>query len=557
MKTKFIPLVLIFFMVSLSADGQILKKLKKKVEQTSEKVLLKKTEQQTEKTVSGAIDGVANPGMNPSEDDRQASEISQKKDPNANKAKLINTDAKRAFYTTDVIVRTSDSKKGKGSEYYFDSEEIAAKGIAPESDNPIYIDSEGFQYGYNESEGRWEKTGLMRSDAMSFMMPMVSMGMLKLPPEPTLQASEKLKKQGLNMNTFQIVEWAFIYKPEHFRNEDYQETTAECPGGGTCPKFLYKDPEYQGSWVLFDSKDRLAEIYAKVNNDQMQGDGSYKFEYSPVTVNVPSAVEVKMPFQDLFMQGLDTPDNNNREAGTSGNEDYDSGISHSQINAMQENMKNSDVNSEDLPATYDFNWKYHLKMDFVNQKKESMDLVFLLKENVNYQGVSIENVQQGSINEATMIFDLNINSLVMFVEADQHKILQIHPMQSGKNSGEMDKLQIRELPPKNILGYNCKGLEVENAEYIVQLYHTSEAPIEMKNLFNFSGPMKMDVPDIDPRLVEQFSKGLIMEMNYKDKKKSKNDVMLTAQSLKQARTTFNKNDYQNMSFMGQLKSGNN
>ncbi len=557
MKTKFIPLVLIFFLVSLSADGQILKKLKKKVEQTSEKVLLKKTEQQTEKTVSGAIDGVANPGMNPSEDDRQASEISQKKDPNANKAKLINNDAKRAFYTTDVIVRTSDSKKGKGSEYYFDSEEIAARGIAPESDNPIYIDSEGFQYGYNESERRWEKTGLMRSDAMSFMMPMVSIGMLKLPSGPTLQASEKLKEQGLNMNTFQIVEWAFIYKPEHFRNEDYQETTAECPGGGTCSKFTYNDPEYKGSWVLFDSKDRLAEIYAKVNNDQMQGDGSYKFEYSPVTVNVPSAVEVKMPFQDLFMQGLDTPDNNNREAGTSGNEDYDSGISHSQINAMQENMKNSDVNSEDLPATYDFDWKYHLKMDFVNQKKESMDLVFLLKENVNYQGVSIENVQQGSINEATMIFDLNINSLVMFIEADQNKILQIHPMQSGKSSGEMDKMQIRELPPKNIIGYNCKGLEVENDKYIVQVYTTSEAPIEMKNLFNFSGPMKMDVPDIDPMLVKQFSKGLIMEMNYKDKKKLKNEVMLTAQSLKQARTTFNKNDYQNMSFMGQLKSGNN
>lgn len=546
----------LFVFFSFTTEAQILKKLKKKVEQTSEKVLLKKTEQQTERTVSGAFDSVVNPVTKTGGNDRQPAGPSQKKDPNANKAKLINTDAKRAFYTTDVIVRTSDSKKGKGSEYYFDSEEIAARGIAPESDNPIYIDSEGFQYGYNESEGRWEKTGMMRSDAMSFMMPMVSMGMLKLPPEPTLRASEKLKEQGLNMNTFQIVEWAFIYKPEHFRNEDYQETTAECPAGGTCPKFLYNDPEYKGSWVLFDSKGRLAEIYAKVNNEQMQGDGSYKFEYSPVTVNVPSAVEVKMPFQDLFMQGMDTPDNNNREAGTSGGDDHDSGVTHSQINSMQKNMKNSDVGSDDLPATYDFNWRYHLKMDFINQKKESMDLVFLLKENANYQGVTIENAQTGSINEATMVFDLNINSLVMFVEAEQNKILQIHPMQAPKNSGKIDNMEIRELPPKNIIGFNCKGLEIENDKYTVQVYHTSEAPIEMKNLFNFTGPMKMDVPEIDPRLVEQFSKGLIMEMKYRDKKKSKNDVMLTAQSLEQVRTTFNKNEYQNMSFIGQLKSGN-
>ena len=78
------------------------------------------------------------------------------------------------------MVMTSDSK-GKGSAYYFDSDEIAARGIAPNSDKPIFIDSEGFQYGYNESKKRWEKTGLMRSDAMSFMMPMMSTGILKLP----------------------------------------------------------------------------------------------------------------------------------------------------------------------------------------------------------------------------------------------------------------------------------------------------------------------------------------------------------------------------------------
>ena len=301
MKRILLICLVIFISVPAVSSAQILKKLKKQVEKTTEKVLLKKTEQQTEKTVEGSIDEITG-------NDKKTSD-EEVKDPTGyskgkNEARLLNTEAKRSFYTSDVIVKTSDSK-GKGSEYYFDSDEIAARGMAPNSDKPIFIDSEGFQYGYNESERRWEKTGLMRSDAMSFMMPMMSTGILKLPSQPTLDASKKLKEQGLNMNTFQIVEWAFIYKPEHFRLEDYEETTAPCPDGGTCPKFLYTDPEYKGSWVLFDSQGRLSEIYANVNNDQAQGDGSYKFFYQPVSVSLPDAVEVKMPFQDLFLSGAD------------------------------------------------------------------------------------------------------------------------------------------------------------------------------------------------------------------------------------------------------------
>lgn len=311
MKSR-ILLLSFLFLFSISGHAQILKKLKKKVEQTTEKVLLKKTEEQTEKTIEKVIDSAVNPGSNGA----TSNEVPNQANANSenNNAKFINTSAKRSFYTSDVVVRTSDSK-GPGSTYYFDSEEIAARGIAPNSEYPIYIDSEGYQYGYNDGEGRWEKTGLMKSDAMSFMMPMISMSMLKLPAGPTLEATEKFKDKGMNLNTFQIVEWAFIYKPDHFRTGDYEETTGPCPTGGNCPKFLYTDPEYKGSWVLFDKQGRLSEIYANVNTQQTQGDGSYKFEYSPVTVNLPSAIEVKMPFQDLYMKGLDV----NSDNSTSGN----------------------------------------------------------------------------------------------------------------------------------------------------------------------------------------------------------------------------------------------
>ncbi|SDR78650.1 hypothetical protein [Gramella sp. MAR_2010_147] len=319
MRAKLVLLLSCLIISGYSVEAQILKKLKKTVENTTEKVLLKKTEQKTEQVVESSFDSVVDPNPVNVSSPNQVKTSSYSVDPGANKAKLINTEAKRSFYTSDVVVLTSDSE-GKGSEYYFDSDEIAARGVSPDNDTPIFIDSEGFQYGYNDHEERWEKTGIFKSDAMAFMMPMMSIGMLKLPPEATLEATEKFKEKGMNLNTFQIVEWAFIYKPEHFRTHEYTETTGACPGGGICPKFLYNDPEYEGSWVLFDEQGRLSEIYANVNTQQIKGDGTYKFQYEPVTVNVPAAVEVKQPFQDLFSRGLDAnPDNSGADNRVSSN----------------------------------------------------------------------------------------------------------------------------------------------------------------------------------------------------------------------------------------------
>ncbi|GAA4323622.1 hypothetical protein GCM10023115_52460 [Pontixanthobacter gangjinensis] len=543
MKARLLILSLILIFFSSPAEAQILKKLKKEVEKTSERVILKKTEEKTEKTVSSAFDSVVKPQAqnNTTPGNRPASKSS-------NPAKSINTEAKRAFYTSDVIVKTSDSV-GKGSSYYFDSDELAARGEAPDSKGTIYIDSEGFNYAYNEGEGRWEKTGLMSSDAMAFMMPAMSMGIIKLPVGPTMDAAEKLKEQGLNMNTFQIVEWAFIYKPEHFRNGDYQETTAPCPDGGTCPKFLYTNPENKGSWVLFDSQDRISEVYAKVDSQQAQGTGNYKFSYEPVSVSVPEAVEVKMPFQDLFMAGADAtpPGGNNRSQGN------DMGNDPVYNKSMPSNARKNNVAAGNLPATYDFDWEYQLKMEMPNQKQDALDLIFLLKKNSNYQGIKMKMEKS---DEATMVFDSNINALVMFMQSGNNKILQIHSMQDEQSQADLADLKIRELPDKTIIGYKSKGVELENNEYIAQVYHTSEAPIEMSTLFNSSGSMGKNLPNIDPGLIKRFSEGLVTEMHYTDKKNSKNSVLLTAQSLNQIKNSINTAEYQNMSFMGQLKSKN-
>jgi hypothetical protein len=283
MKTKNLLLIIAPLAMCGNADAQFLKKLSEKA--------------------GKAVDGIFGPDS--TEVDGHESRLNAV---DYNTAKNINTENKRAFYIHDLVIHTVN-EKNENTDTYFDAEEIASKMTSSTSESPLYVDSEGFQYAYNEGEARWKKTGIMRTDAMSFAMPMMSMSMLKLPPEPILDASEDFKEKGMNMNTFMMVEWVFIYSPDDFRMDGYTEKKEPCENGSSCATFYYEDPEYKGSYVQFDSNGRLSKIVADANGQYAQGSGTFEFDYdTPVSVSIPSATEVKMPFQDLFIEGLNVND---------------------------------------------------------------------------------------------------------------------------------------------------------------------------------------------------------------------------------------------------------
>lgn len=302
MQTKTVLLILSLLAASGSVEAQILKNLAKKAQQAAERTITNRTEQETEKTVDRAMDSIL--GM-------PAPTGSSTKGGNGdyNTAKTINTELKRSFYTYDVVIHTVN-EKNETTDSSFDAEELAMKGMSSKSETPIYIDSEAFQYGYNEHEERWEKTGMMRSDVMSFMMPTLSIATLNLPAEPMLQATEDFKNKGMSLNTFQMVEWVFVYSPDDFRSDDYTEKQVPCENGATCAAFWSTDPEHEGTYFQFDSEGRLSKIFARANTQLAQGEGTFEFDYdTPVSVTIPYAVEVKMPMQDILMKGLNVDDN--------------------------------------------------------------------------------------------------------------------------------------------------------------------------------------------------------------------------------------------------------
>ncbi len=227
--------------------------------------------------------------------------------PEKNTAKSKNAAAKRAFFTADVLTKSFDKQKQAHTTNCFDAEEIAMQmnWTDQKTGKPqeAYIDSEGYFTAYNESKRQHEKSNLLSTGILGMMGPNMMLSVYKLPVAPYWETTEKLRKQGIKSSAFMYLEFAFIYKPDHFRNGSYSETKTSCRSDSGCTKFGINENGYDNSFILFDGQDRLAEINIKIKDSPQFGSNEGLIEYfydQSCVVSVPPAKVVKMPGQDIF-----------------------------------------------------------------------------------------------------------------------------------------------------------------------------------------------------------------------------------------------------------------
>ncbi|MBT8287593.1 MAG: hypothetical protein KJO00_06215 [Bacteroidia bacterium] len=201
----------------------------------------------------------------------------------------------KMYYETDEVIRTQ----------FFDAEAIAMRteGVAGQI-KPMFHDSEGYFYAFNPDVGGYEKNKLLSSGMMGFMTAGMIPKFYKLPAEPYLDAFKALEEKEITLN-FLILELAFIYKKDHFEDDEYYiAENVTCNGSNNCLRFKYNDPEYPGSYIQFDDKGRLAELYVNTINPMPEEEhptGRFIYTYNPVSVNLPDAVEIKSnPFGDMI-----------------------------------------------------------------------------------------------------------------------------------------------------------------------------------------------------------------------------------------------------------------
>ncbi len=307
MKIKYTWVILFSLSLATPTQAQFLKKLKKKAEQAAERTILNRTDEEVSKGTNKGIDAATGKGNNGTNPDGTEPEQIQYENPSKN----INSEAKQAFYREDVIVDTYDDEKQSTTTSYFDADELAMKMTWTDQNTgkpaQAFNDSEGYFISYNEHEGRYEKSNLLSLGAMSMMAPTMMISAYKLPMDRFMEITEEFRDKGLKTNAFMMVEFAFMYSPDDFRNGDYQESKSPCRGSANCTKFNVIAEGYEGSYILFDEKDRLAEININMKNNPNFGssEGYIKYTYKDCEVKLPAAFEKKMLGQNLIEMGLD------------------------------------------------------------------------------------------------------------------------------------------------------------------------------------------------------------------------------------------------------------
>ncbi|WP_228852012.1 hypothetical protein [Aegicerativicinus sediminis] len=549
MKTKYIIGICCSLFLWTNTEAQLLKKLKKRAEQAAERTILDKTDEAVTKTTENTIDGVTNGKNQDDSPNPIGNSVSN------NSALTKNTAEKKAFYTEDVIIKMHENDNLNQIQY-FDADEVAARIESNKLPQPGYNDSEGFLYTF-ESDG-YKKSSLIAVQSQGMMVPTMMLEAYKLPPEPFMAQLQKQTDQGLTANPFNgIVEFAFIYRPDDFRYEDFKESKQSFKGK-TYTRFDYlNEPGYEGSYVLFDENNRLVEIYTNKSetsqNNALEmnmigpaGKSLLEYSYEPVEVNLPEAEEVKVAGQGMMEMMMGSFKKNGDSKID--NDDYDTSDSKGMTKSFKNSINNHKVTADMLPNSYEFDWKYETVMVMESRKKDVINLTFLLRKDADYQATIMSDSKNKTQGNITMVMDENLNTMVMFMDGQGNKIVQLFPIPLANNAQNNPNFKITELPSKTILGYLCKGIQLENDKYIAKLYHAPDTPISLGNFLSFSGQKKLNLPDLDPQMVNQFSNGLVMEMQFEDKKKSKNNFSIIAKSLQKSPSKINKNEYQVMDF---------
>src|SRR6056300_1206407 len=212
MKTKIYILTALLLFIGKPMQGQLLEKLKERAKEKGIK---------TSDNVS--YDSTAyDPNLKTDTYEIEELELNSAKD-------FYNQDVVMALFNDGKLVQTA----------YFDADVIAMRTEQIGQSYPIFHDDKGKFYAYSEDEGQYKTMKLLPTSSMGFMTAGMITQAYKLPHEPYFNALTALEDIGSGLN-FLVLEMAFVYKPEHFKNNpNYTLENITCLESKTCSRYNY------------------------------------------------------------------------------------------------------------------------------------------------------------------------------------------------------------------------------------------------------------------------------------------------------------------------------
>lgn len=217
--------------------------------------------------------------------------------------------------------------------------------------------------------------------------------------------------------------------------------------------------------------------------------------------------------------------------------------------ALQGLLGSKKLDASNIPAVYSFDWVF--KTELKTEKEDPMEMNYLINSKSNeYFGMEMSSKELKEMGKMRMVMDAKERILTMFMAMNGQKMAQLSKIPEEKANENKPKHSFKEIGTKTILGFTCYGIEVENGDYVSQIYFTLDAPINFSAYSAFSNN-KNGPKGFDPALLKVLEEdALLMEMTATHKKKSKHNFTMTALSLEEETTELKKADYQfiNMGF---------
>lgn len=198
-----------------------------------------------------------------------------------------------------------------------------------------------------------------------------------------------------------------------------------------------------------------------------------------------------------------------------------------------------------LPDTYQFQWEY--KTVISSPGNEEMNMIYLINPDSAYFGMQISGNEYKKMDFMCIVTDPAIETSATFMSSQNQKMAMLSKIPADMGKDEEDiKMSFKEIGTKEILGFECYGIEVENADYIGTMYFTLDAPVSFKAMF--ANSQKNTPKGFDPALMEVLEdEALLMELNFENKKKKKQSFTMIAESLEQKAIIIKTSEYKVMS----------
>jgi len=204
------------------------------------------------------------------------------------------------------------------------------------------------------------------------------------------------------------------------------------------------------------------------------------------------------------------------------------------------------ANKVKLPESYNFEYIYKLKL---THKKGDVNLDYYLKEDANYFGFDTAEMTKGSADtNIFMVMDAELEITAMFMEMMGKKVVQKTKLKTSdftSKQEDMSDYDFKQIDSKTINGYDCEGYLSENDKVKIIYYITDDVPVSFNQMFgdNVKNLPKGFNADMMKKYAE---KGLMMEMIYEDKKKSKNNITMECTSLEKTDFSIDTTKYGSM-----------